>query len=344
MVPMSTRFPRRLRLVLALSLAATLVAPGASASGSPPGHRSPDGLITFMREDDAGRWQTWVARADLSRQRQLTSGAANSGWPVLAPDRPLIAFDSDRSDTDPADDVGVNDVFVVRPNGTGLRRVTDSVGVSSDPGWSPDGRSLAIAADRGDYPAAQGIYILRSDGTRLRRVTVLPEGSGLDTAPRFSPSGRHLVFTRYQWVDDRELGALFVVRTDGTRERQLTPFALNAGDATWSPDGRTLTFEAYPDPASRGDVYTVRSDGTKVRNLTRNDARFAGSADPVWSPDGRRILFLDSTRADEDAEFSLGLAVMTPRGTQRRFLSDGAEHQPDWQSSSRHRGGKGWRR
>jgi Tol biopolymer transport system component len=256
---------------------------------------------------------------------------------VLAPNRPRVAFDSDRTDPDPSDDIGVNDVFVVRTDGTGLRKVTDSVGVSSDPGWSPDGRSLAIAADRGDYPASQGIYVLRINGTHLRRITMLPAEAGLDTAPRFSPDGRLLVFTRFRWEGERELGALFVVRTDGTHLRQLTPYALNAGDATWAPDGSALAFEAYPDPSSRGDVYTVRSDGSKVRNVTNNDGRFRGSADPVWSPDGRQIMFLDSVRPNEDAEFTLGLAVMTRRGDHRRFVSDPqAEHQPDWQDYSRH--------
>ncbi|GAA3527096.1 hypothetical protein AFL01nite_04080 [Aeromicrobium flavum] len=328
--------------MFAVALSGALVVPTASAStvSGPPGHRQAEGLITFMRQDASGFWQTWVARPDRSRQRQLTSGDAGSGWPVLSPRRAEVAFDSDRTDPDPSDDTGVNDVFVIRSDGTGLRQVTDSVGFSSDPGWSPDGRSLAVSADRGDYPASQGIYVLRANGTGLRRITTLPDGASLDSAPRFSPSGRHLVFTRYAYEGDQELGALFVVRTDGTRERQVTPYSLNANDATWSPDGRTLALEAYPSPSSRGDVYTVRSDGTKLRNLTRNDARLAGSGDPVWSPDGRRIMFLDSMRANEETEFALGLAVMTPQGRRRHFVADPgteaqSEHQPDWQDYSR---------
>jgi TolB protein len=321
------------RIAPALGLALALVT-GPVAVADSPGR---NGAITFMRQDDAGFWQTWVADADLGHQRQLTDEAANSGWPVWAPTGNRLAIDSDRADPDPGDDTGVNDVFVMNADGSGVRKVTDSVGVSGDPGWSPDGSLLAYEADRGDYPAKQGIYVSRPDGTHLRRVSVLPADAGFDAAARFSPDGRTLVFTRYR--DDGQGGeesALFTIRLDGSRERQVTSFALHAGDATWSPDGRTLALEASPTPTSRGDVYTVRPDGSHLRNLTRNDPQVAGSADPVWSPDGKFLLFLSETRTT-DGDVTGGLTVMRANGTARRFVpaTPMFEHQPDWQAIRR---------
>ena len=73
-----------------------------------------------MRADDAALWQVWVANADLSDRQQLTSGPADSGWPVWAPHgRDLIAFQSDRNDPDLTDDVFIFDKVVVRSDGTG---------------------------------------------------------------------------------------------------------------------------------------------------------------------------------------------------------------------------------
>ncbi len=325
------RLARGLGLPLGLIVALT-VGPVSQAD-------SPDrnGDITFMRQDDAGFWQTWVASADMSHQRQLTDERANSGWPVWAPKGRLLAIDSDRADPDPEDDTAINDVFVLKADGSDLRKVTDSVGVSGDPGWSPDGSLLAYEADRGDYPAQQGIYVSRPDGTHLRRITVLPPDAGFDAAARFSPDGHTLVFTRYR--DDGRGGeesALFTIRLDGRQERQVTPFNLHAGDATWSPDGRTLALEAYPTPSSRGDVYTVRPDGSKLRNLTRNDPTMAGSSDPVWSPDGKLILFL-STTSTGGGEWVGGLTTMKRNGKARTFVSATPmfEHQPDWRARAR---------
>jgi TolB protein len=320
---------RPVHITLALATLTVVLGVGPVAQAEPRDH---NGDITFMRQDQAGFWQTWVASADLRHQEQVTDEDANSGWPVWGPKGRLLAIDSDRADPDPQDDTPVNDVFVLKADGSGLRKVTDSVGVSGDPGWSPDGALLAYEADRGDYPARQGIYVSRPDGTQLRRITVLPQDAGLDAAARFAPDGRTLVFTRYR--DDGQGGeesALFTIRLDGTHERQVTTFALHAGDATWSPDGRTLALEAYPTPSSRGDVYTVRRDGSQLRNLTRNDPAVAGSSDPVWSPDGKLILFLSTTSNGEGGQVG-GLTTMRPNGEARALVSADPmfEHQPDW--------------
>ena len=123
------------------------------------------------------------------------------------------------------------------------------------------------------------------------------------------------MFTRYRGEDRAEKAALFTVRLDGTNLRQLTTFKIHAGDADWSPGGRRLVFEAYPNPGSFGDVYVIGANGRNLRNLTRNPAGRAGSADPVWSPDGKTILFLDN-RVDHGKPKS-GLATMSPTGSRR---------------------------
>src|SRR4051812_1179601 len=129
------------------------------------------GQLTFMRQDSQGFWQVWVADTDLEHQRQLTRGAANSGWPVWSPDGRRIAFDSDRADPDPDDPVTINDVFTMRPDGTGVTKLTDSTSLSSDAGWSPDGARIAFSSDRADVSGRQSIFTMRADGGQVRRVT-----------------------------------------------------------------------------------------------------------------------------------------------------------------------------
>lgn len=310
--------------------AASLLGP-ATASATFPGR---NGRITYMQADANGVWQVWVARADLTARKRITHSSAYSGWPVWNPRRNLIAFESDRSDHDPTDDAAVIDIFVKRATGTGLRKVTDSVGVSSDAAWSPNGRRIVFSADRGRYPTRQGIYVMRVDGTNMRRITSFPGDAGVDTAPRFSPNGRRIVFTRYLDEGAGERGSLFTIRSDGSHERRVTPETVSAGDADWSPNGRWLVFEADSDVSYRGGIFKIRPDGSRLRDLTRNDGALAGSADPVWSPDGRKILFLSARRKSETEDFTLGLTTMWPDGSHRRFVSANPveQHQPDWQS------------
>lgn len=322
--------------VLCGLLLATSAAVGPSAEATV---RGDDARIVFGRPDAAGNSQVWTARIDMTRQRQLTTGEASSGWATWSPRGHRIAFDSSRADPDPGDEANINDVFTMRADGSGVRRITGGDGYAGDPSWAPDGRRLVFVSDEGDYPSKQGVYSSRRDGSGLRRITTLPVGANSDTAPRVAPGGHRIVFTRYFPTEsDREDSALYLVDFDGSDLRRIAATArLHPGDADWSPNGRSLVFEADgPRDGSRGDIYTIRRDGTHLRNLTRNENGRQGSADPVFSPDGRRILFV-SGDFPVDGPPSVGLATMRTDGSGRTRLPDtpAFEDQPDWRSVPR---------
>jgi Tol biopolymer transport system component len=314
-----------------------------------------NGRITFMRTDPAGLWQIWVASGHFRNRTKLTDKSANSGWPVWAPGGRRIAFDSDRADPSPNDSNAINDIFTMRPDGTGVCKLTHSRGFSSDAGYAPNGKHIAFDSDR-DYPdGREAIYVMRRDGTHVRRITKLPDKAKLDLAPRFSPNGKWLVFTRYLGFGNTAPSALFRVRRDGTHLQRLTSYSIRAGDGDWSPNGRKLTFEAYPNEALFGNVYVIDANGRHLENLTHHTTTVVdntivsadgGSADPVWSPNGRKILFLEA-QVLRDHRFKNGLATMRPDGSKRAFLSQNpkdygtrppwrevrrGQHQPDWES------------
>ncbi len=326
---MSAVRPRRqigFALILAL---VTLLGVGSPASATYPGR---NGQIVFMRNDANDHWQIWIADADLTNARQVAHFDGNAGWPVWSPDGSRIAFDGDLADPDPTSDPYINDIYTIKPDGTGLRKLTDSVGYAGAAStWSPDGRLIAFEADRGDYPAQAGIYVMNArDGSNRHRITSLSPGVDWDGAPRFSPDGKHLAFTRFT----SEGSAVHTIRLDGTGLQRLTPWDVNAGDADWSPDGMQLVFEANPTGFPRGSAWVVGADGRHLKNLTPEptiEGVGDGYADPVFSPDGRTILVLHGLFFP-DGRFTAGLASMRADGRRLRYVADGLgeEHQVDW--------------
>ncbi|HTQ80308.1 MAG TPA: S9 family peptidase, partial [Thermoanaerobaculia bacterium] len=122
----------------------------------------------------------------------------------------------------------------------------------ADPQLSPDGRRVAfvrvsVNAKKDGYDTA--IWVAPADGSEPPR----PFTSGLhDNAPRWSPSGRLLAFTRTEGAGGvgGSRPQIFLLDTVGGGEAQaLTDLPGGATAPAWSPDGRTLAFASATSPA-----------------------------------------------------------------------------------------------
>ncbi len=112
-----------------------------------------------------------------------------------------------------------------------------------------------------------------------------------------------IAFKRYLDAD-RSTGAIFTVRPDGTRVRQVTfPAAGTVDDQPdWSPGGSLIAFRrCAPDTVCA--IYVVRPNGTHVRRLTPPctakppaiETRCADESDVAFMPDGRHVVFTRAT-------------------------------------------------
>lgn len=119
---------------------------------------------------------------------------------------------------------------------------------------------------------------------------------------------------------------IYVMRTDGTRQRRLTFFPLNDGNATLSPDGSKIAFiHDLNQSRGRNGIWVVNTDGTGLVNLTDHIRASVFFCKPSWSPDGRRIVTLaygpDSPPASPEMAFTYGIHVINVDGSGMRQLT-----------------------
>ena len=153
-----------------------------------------------------------------------------------------------------------------------------------DPAWSPDGEKLAFTSDPNGLAS---ISVMNADGSGATELT-------LGAQPAWSPDGTRIAFTSTTVVDSVWHDDIYVMNADGSAAVPLytmIPFGSYpwAHRPAWSPDGRTIAFDASPDPdMGVTNVYRMNPDGAGVRSLT--GAGFPRHCCPAWSPDGRQLL------------------------------------------------------
>jgi Tol biopolymer transport system component len=149
---------------------------------------SPGGDRLVFQGRPGGPPGLYIAGVDGSGLRRLVRGDQPT-WSA----RDVIAFVRD------------NRLFRIRPDGSGLRRLTSRPG--QEPDWSPDSRQLAFVRDGRIYRLVLGPRV------RPRRVT-RRSGRG----PVWTPDGRWIVFSR----GGPGFRAIYRIRPDGRSLRTVT--------------------------------------------------------------------------------------------------------------------------
>jgi Tol biopolymer transport system component len=201
----------------------------------------------------------------------LGASAAESAYPSRATPS-LIVF---------ARTVGDHQgTFSVRPDGSGVQRLSSRREHETEPALSPDGRLIAAVG-------GPGIVVRTRTGRLVRRIPVRV-GSQL-TEPSWSPGGRWIAFLaeRCQSDDNRDpsplCADLWLVRPNGLVRRRLVEANVHTNDLVatyaWSPNGQSIVFERY-EKASLA-IVDVR---TRAIRTVRGTLRFG--SDPDWARGG----------------------------------------------------------
>lgn len=254
--PVSSALTRRDALALALSAAlmsALLMAPARAASAEDDLERavammakigfasspsfSPDGSRIAFVTNLSGLPQVWVMPAAGGYPVLVTAFDDPVGFVNWSPDGQWLAFNV-------APGGGLNEqIYVVRPDGTGLRRLTQG-GKENNflGGWTHDGRHVYFSSNR-RHPASTDSYLSNVSSGQTRMIA---ENKGVGGINDVSRDGKFAVISR---LINRGDNNLYLVGLSDGKEALLTPHEGPGtfGGAQFSPDGRTVYFASNKD-------------------------------------------------------------------------------------------------
>jgi Tol biopolymer transport system component len=273
---------------------------------------SPDGSrLAFDRFGTNSPFTVVVSDRDGGNARQIAPGVG----PVWSPSGREIAYESSPSS-------GESRIYLIRPDGTGKRRLSPLGLVSAiSPAWSPDGSRLAFTAQR-TYSSAEFIDVIGENGRNEHRLAIVAASA---SGPAWSSDGKLIAFA----TENDRYAKLLVASNDGKTRRTLLTRSVASlraiGGIGWARDGRTIAFTAATGEANNAplSVYVVGSTGDRFKRVKRL------AFDPVWSPNGRELVFATFYRWSNKT----ALEIVNWRGNLLRWIdiSTWNDQEPAWQ-------------
>ena len=255
--------------------------------------------------------------------KQLTDPLLEAARPDFSPKGDLVAFQAYAG--------GTFHIWVMRPDGTGLRQITgvgvddrDRHGDDREPRFSPDGTKIAFASDRA-FNGSYNIWVVDLNGGALKQwtnttgVTTPPTAASVDEyEPTWSPDGTKIAFvvgsgangTTIQARDAAGTQTVLAIAAPGTR----------VNSPSYSPDGTRVAYLQFGNNKSNLMVNQVKVAAT-------NDAfpffpQWLSNDQLLYTADGKIRTTVVSTGASSEIPFEVKFTLNRPPYRHKRFNFD----------------------
>ena len=261
---------------------------------------SPDGqLLAFWRATGNGHWTIVIMDAGGGIRSSVGVQATTPlpypsddlrwstlDWALGAPGAFAWSPDSARLAFSQLVD-GTSAIWVVGADGSELRQLSDPTLGGHDPTWSSDGTRIAFHGGLNVPGRHNGIWVMDADGRDARPISTVGGGGDSFDYPNWQPGGELISFVALP----NGKAHVYVVRADGTGERDLSASSADASAddwlPTWSPDGSQVAWVRFATSWPYGQIVVVDPEGIRTSMPAMKPTGSIGL--PTWSPDGRTI-------------------------------------------------------
>lgn len=254
------------------------------------GAMSPDGKqVVFVSTRARGRANLWVLDVATRKARPLTSGDGGDFRPAWSPDGKWIAFSSDRGSSLPPakgrwERLQLVDIYLIQPDGTGLKRISAHGNFCGGPKWTRDSKSVTVYCMSAEetwtyrWGDQDGETQLVQIDTQTGVTKPLAAGPGVKMSPTVLASGE----IGYLRRDKSAKGVFYASGRQGHTGSDLY-------GPSWSPDGTHLVYSRY------NDAYTA--EPVKLWSRNPNYELFTTANLPAYDATGKHFTVTDADYA-----------------------------------------------
>jgi Tol biopolymer transport system component len=273
--------------------------------------------------------QIFTMKPDGTNLRRVSTGKGRTTCGYFTPDGSRIIYASTHlgsPDCPPVPDKSNGyvwplyrtfDIFSAKPDGSDLKRLTNTDGYDAEDTISPDGRKIVFTSTRdGDIE----LYDMNIDGSQQRRLT---HELGYDGGAFYSPDSQWIVWRaarpktpeevkQYKDLLAKDLVMpakleIMVMRADGTQPKQLTSNGAANFAPYFLPDGKRIIFASNKNDPKGGnfDLYLINRDGTGLEQITF-DENFDGF--PMFSNDGKKLVWASNRHGLKPGDTNIFIA------------------------------------
>jgi len=154
----------------------------------------------------------------------------------------------------------------------------------ADEALQPDVGPAGLIVVRSTHHDSYGLAIVEQPGRTPKRLT---KEAG-DSSPRWSPDGRHILFTSASRSDDGESHLFILDIASGATEDLGT-----GNNPAWSPAGDQIVYQGCATENEACGLWVLDAENGQRRQLTTVES----DSHPAWSPDGQLIAFMSAGRS-----------------------------------------------
>jgi Tol biopolymer transport system component len=227
--------------------------------------------IAFRRIGGAD--ELWVMKAD-GTGLAVVPGSGKVGYASWSPDGKRLAYECQEPQYPNTGHICVRDV-----SGANFQLLSATPGADDTaPSWSPDGTRIVWSRRIGN---GSHLVVLTLKNLSLDALTPLAAGRS-DYAADWSPDSKQIAFSRFD--NGNGLGSsLYRIPAGGGAEKLIIAGPPLVNDTylelpAWSPDGKTIAYNALYDDGGWSDVWTITPDGKNNTQLSSGGLDLA----PDW--------------------------------------------------------------